>query len=145
VAYLLHYPNGLALTDQGGTLLASEHLAGRVLQFEVQADGSLSNRRVFQRLQDIAAAPAGADAYTGPDGLEVDARGNVYICQYGAGRVLVTDQDGQLIRTIAVPSAYVTNLGFGADQTRIYITAVKDAWTTPYPGEVYEVYEGANR
>ena len=138
VAYLMHYPNGLALTDGGRTLLASEHLAGRVLKFDVQEDGGLSNRKVFQRLQDIAPPPADADAYTGPDGLKVDAQGNVYVCQYGAGRVLVTDKDGKLIRTIAVPGAYVTNVNFGLDQATVYITAATDAWTAPYPGEVYE-------
>lgn len=139
VAYLLHYPNGLALTDDGRTLLASEHLAGRILRFEVQPDGSLGNRKVFRRLQDLAPLPAEADAYTGPDGLEVDDEGNVYICQYGAGRVLVTDREGKPLRQIDVPADFVTNLAFGPDQKTVYITAAQDAWTAPYPGEVYEV------
>jgi sugar lactone lactonase YvrE len=142
VAYLLHYPDGLALTDGGRTLLAAEHLAGRVLKFEVTDDGSLGNRKVFRRLQDIAPPPANADAYVGPGGLEVDAQGNVYICQYGAGRVLVTDRDGRLLRMIGVPDAYVTNLSFGADPAALYVTAVSDARIAPYPGAVYEA---ANR
>lgn len=142
VAYLLHYANGLALTDGGRTLLAAEHLAGRVLRFDVRENGDLVNRRVFKRLQDIAPDPADADAYTGPDGLKVDSRGNVYICQYGAGRVLVTDAAGTLLRTIALPAPYVTNVNFGATEETLYITAAIDAWNPPYPGAVYEA---ANR
>jgi len=142
VAYLVHYANGLALTDGGKTLLASEHLAARVLRFDVRDNGTLVNRRVFQRLRDIAPEPADADAYTGPDGLKVDSKGNVYICQYGAGRVLVTDSAGKLLRTIHVPGKYVTNVNFGPTEDVLYITAATDAWNAPYPGELYEV---ANR
>ena len=138
VAYLIHYPNGLALADDGKTLLVSEHLAARVLKFDVRADGALGNRRVFQRLRDIAPDPADADAYTGPDGLKVDSKGNVYICQYGGGRVLVTDHDGNLIRTIEVPARYVTNVNFGATEDIVYVTAATDMAAAPYPGELYE-------
>jgi sugar lactone lactonase YvrE len=120
VAYLVHYANGLALTDGGKVLLASEHLAGRVLRFDVREDGTLVNRRVFQRLRDIASDPPDADAYTGPDGLKVDSKGNVYICQYGGGRVLVTDAAGKLLRTIGVPGKYVTNVNIGATEDILY-------------------------
>lgn len=142
VAYLVHYANGLALTDGGKTLLASEHLAGRVLRFDVRGNGTLVNRRVFQRLRDIAPEPEDADAYTGPDGLKVDSQGNVYICQYGAGRVLVTDPAGVLLRSIDVSGKYVTNVNFGPTEDVVYVTAATDAWNAPYPGELYEV---ANR
>jgi len=142
VAYLVHYANGLALPDGGKTLLASEHLAGRVLRFDVRDNGALVNRRVFRRLRDIAPEPPDADAYTGPDGLKVDSKGNVYICQYGAGRVLVTNPDGTLLRTIEVPGKYVTNVNFGPTEDIVYITAATDAWNPPYPGELYEA---ANR
>lgn len=138
VAYLIHFPNGLALADDGKALLVSEHLAGRVLKFDVKPDGSLGNRKVFRRLQDIAPDPPDADAYTGPDGLKVDSKGNVYICQFGGGRVLVTDREGTLIRMLEVPARYVTNISFGATEDIVYITAVTDLRAAPYPGEIYE-------
>ena len=142
VADDLHYSNGLAVSPDGSTLYASEHLAARVLTFKVAADGSLSERTVFARLKDIAPDPAAADAYTGPDGLKLGPDGDLYICQYGGSRVLVTGTDGKLVRTIDVPGAYVTNVNFGATPDTVYITAATDAWTAPYPGEVYEA---ANR
>jgi sugar lactone lactonase YvrE len=73
-----------------------------------------------------------------PDGLKVDSRGNIYICQFGAGRILVTRPDGTWLRTIAVPLKGVTNVAFGPDEKMLYVTAVKDA-AEPYLGAVYEI------
>lgn len=55
-------------------------------QFDVAADGSLSNPRVF--------------AHRGERGYAVDARGNVYI---GEGDILVFSPSGEHIRTIRTP------------------------------------------
>lgn len=139
VANDIHYSNGMAVTDGGKSLLVSEMLAARVLKFDVAADGSLSNRRVFVRLKDVVADPEGADAYYGPDGLKVGASGNVYIAQNGGGSILVVSPEGKLVRQLPVPGKYVTNVGFGADEGTLIVTAATDPWNAPYPGEVYLV------
>jgi sugar lactone lactonase YvrE len=51
----------------------------------------------------------------------------------------VTDPEGKLMRMVEVPGLYVTNISFGADETMLYVTAATDAWTSPFPGEVYEI------
>lgn len=139
VADDIHYSNGMAVTDGGKSLLVSEMLAARVLKFDVAADGSLSNRRVFVRLKDVVADPEGADAYYGPDGLKVGASGNVYIAQNGGASILVVSPEGKLVRQLPVPGKYVTNVGFGADEGTLIVTAATDPWNAPYPGEVYLV------
>ena len=139
VANDIHYSNGMAVTDGGKSLLVSEMLAARVLKFDVAADGSLSNRRVFVRLKDVVADPEGADAYYGPDGLKVGASGNVYIAQNGGASILVVSPEGKLVRQLPVRSKYVTNVGFGADEGTLIVTAATDPWNAPYPGEVYLV------
>ena len=139
VANDIHYSNGMAVTDGGKSLLVSEMLAARVLKFDVAADGSLSNRRVFVRLKDVVADPEGADAYYGPDGLKVGASGNVYIAQNGGASILVVSPEGKLVRQLPVPSKYVTNVGFSADEGTLIVTAATDPWNAPYPGEVYLV------
>ena len=139
VANDIHYSNGMAVTDGGKSLLVSEMLAARVLKFDVAADGSLSNRRVFVRLKDVVADPEGADAYYGPDGLKVGASGNVYIAQNGGASILVVSPEGKLVRQLPVPGKYVTNVGFGADEGTLIVTAATDPWNAPYPGEVYLV------
>jgi gluconolactonase len=136
----IHYANGLALTDGGRTLLVAEMLAARVLRFEVTAGGGLGERRVFARLKDLVPDPPDADAYYGPDGLKVDAAGNVYIAQNGGASVLVADPGGKtLLRRLPVRARYVTNLAFGPTGDVLYVTAATDPLNAPYPGEVYEV------
>jgi sugar lactone lactonase YvrE len=138
VANLIHYSNGLTLSKDGKHLLVAEMLAGRILSFPIEAGGMLGQRTVWARLQDLAPATAHADAYNGPDGLKLGPDGNYYIAQNGSGRVLVVSDAQQLVRIIAVPTPYVTNLNFGADgASTVYITGVFDPWKAPFRGAVY--------
>lgn len=138
VATLIHYSNGLTLSADGKNLLVSEMLAGRILSFPIQADGTLGPRSVWARLQDLAPPTAHADAYNGPDGFKLGPDGNYYIAQNGSGRVLVVNDEKKLVRTIQVPTPYVTNVNFGADgAATVYITGVFDPWKAPFPGAVY--------
>src|SRR5262249_34141038 len=89
VAEDIYYPNGLALVEGGKALLVAEHLRHRVLKYTIGTKGALQDRVVWQALSDIQPDPKDAAWYTGPDGLKVDSSGNVYICQFGASRILV--------------------------------------------------------
>jgi sugar lactone lactonase YvrE len=67
----------------------------------------------------------------GPDG-------NYYIAQNGSGRVLVVNEEKKVVRTIDVPTPYVTNVGFAAAVADTpYITGVFEQWKPPFPGVVY--------
>jgi gluconolactonase len=137
VANLIHYSNGLALSKDGKSLLVSEMLAGRILSFPVNPDGTLGPRTVWARLQDLAAPTPHADAYNGPDGFKLGPDGNYYIAQNGSGRVLVVNDAKKLVRIITVPTPYVTNMNFGADgAATVYITGVFYPWKAPVPGAV---------
>jgi gluconolactonase len=138
VAQDIYYSNGLALIDGGERLLVAEGFQQRVLVYKVGKEGTLSERMVWKRLADIQPPPRDADWASGPDGLKVDSQGNVYICEFGASRILVTRPDGRWLRTIPVPLKGVTNLTFGPDEKSVIVTAVKDA-TEPYLGAVYEI------
>jgi gluconolactonase len=138
VANLIHYSNGLSLSKDGKSLLVSEMLAGRILSFPVKADGTLGPRTVWARMQDLAKPTPHEDAYNGPDGLKLGPDGNYYIAQNGSGRVLVVNEAKKLVRTLSVPTPYVTNMSFGADgAATVYITGVFDPWKAPFPGAVY--------
>ena len=139
VADDIHYANGLALSPEGQTLYVSEMAAQRVLRFDVRADGTLGDRYLFARLSDLAPDLDGFDIYMGPDGLRTDAAGNVYIAQFEGSRILVADPAGQPLGVIEVPAPYVTNLEFGGSEDVLFVTAATDAWTEPYPGQVYRL------
>ncbi len=132
----LHYANGLVLSADGKTLYANESEASRVIRFAVAEDGTLSDRRLFVRLNElIPDAPPGAY----PDGLKRDAAGNLYIGQYSAGQILVVSPEGKLLRTIEVPSAAAPNLAFSPGEDMIYVAAVDDLSAAPWPGKIYAV------
>jgi gluconolactonase len=138
VANLIHYSNGLTLSKDGKHLLVAEMLAGRILSFPINADGSLGSRSVWVRLQDHAPPTPNEDAYNGPDGLKLGPDGNYYVAQNGSGRVLVADEDRKLVRIITVPTPYVTNMNFGTGgAATVYITGVFDPNKAPFPGAVY--------
>lgn len=138
VANTIHYPNGLTRTADGKQLLVAEMLAGRILSFAINPDGTLGARSVWARLRDLATPTPSEDAYNGPDGLKLGPDGNYYIAQNGSGRVLVVSDARKLVRSIEVPVPYVTNLGFGAPGTGIvYITGAFEQWKEPYAGVVY--------
>jgi gluconolactonase len=139
VANDIHYANGLALSPDGTTLYVSEMATQRVLKFEIGDDGNLGRRYLFARLADLAADPEGVDVYAGPDGLATDSAGNLYIAHFEGGRVLVADPDGSLVDMIDVPAPSVTNLTFGDSEDVLFVTAATDAWTEPYPGQVYRI------
>jgi sugar lactone lactonase YvrE len=66
VAGDLAFPNGMVVTPDNATLIVAESMAARLSAFDIAADGSLSNRRVW---------PAGL----GPDGLCLDAEGAIWV------------------------------------------------------------------
>jgi sugar lactone lactonase YvrE len=138
VADNIFYANGLAVVKEGRRLLVAEGMRNQVLQFDIGEGGTLTGRSVWRRLADIRPDPGDADWSTGPDGLKADSRGNLYICQFGAARILVTRPDGGWLRTIPVPLKGVTNLAFGPGEETLYVTAVKDA-NEPFLGAVYEI------
>jgi gluconolactonase len=144
LADTVHYPNGLTLDATGRHLLVAEMLAGRILSFPVETDGSLGVRSVWARLDDIAPATPGADAYNGPDGLKLGPDEHLYVAQNGSGRVLVVDAQRHLVRAFTVPAPYVTNVGFGPSG-ECYVTATFDEWHAPYPGVVYRLDAAAAR
>jgi sugar lactone lactonase YvrE len=65
VAEDLQFPNGMAITPDGATLLVSESFAGRITAFDIAPDGGLRDRRVWA--EGVA-----------PDGICVDADGAVW-------------------------------------------------------------------
>jgi sugar lactone lactonase YvrE len=65
VAGGLEFPNGMVVTPDNSTLVVAESFARRLTAFDIAADGSLSNRRVWAE-------------GVGPDGICLDADGAIW-------------------------------------------------------------------
>jgi gluconolactonase len=139
----LHFANGIAFDPARRRLYVSEHLAQRILMFDVLAFARLGTRRVFSQLARSAPHEFDREAYVGGDGMELDADGRLHVAHFGTGRLLRFEPDGGLAGNIDLPMRYPTNLAFGpAAQGRaptIYVTAVDDPWHAPYAGAVFHL------
>lgn len=113
-------PNGIAFSPDEKTLYVANSDPDKAIwmAFPVKADGTLDAGKVF-----FDATPWVKEKKPGlPDGLKVDAAGNVFAT--GPGGVIVFDKDGKHLGTLAtgVPTA---NCGWGDDGSTLYITADK--------------------
>jgi gluconolactonase len=133
------YANGLTLIDGGKTLLIGEYLAARIVKFTVSDDATISDRAIWQLMEDISPTPENCQEIPGPDGIRTDSKGNVYIAQVGTGRVLVTDPKGKLIRTVYVPTSYVVSMAIDEAAGVLYVAAAYDAYTSPWPAAIYRI------
>ncbi len=105
------FPNGSVITPDGKTLIVGETMGTRLSAFDIAADGSLSNRRIW------AAAP---DLF--PDGICLDAEGAIWVADPRGNRVVRVLEGGRIARTIALPgrNAYACMLG-GPDKKTLFI------------------------
>ncbi|MCF1709918.1 SMP-30/gluconolactonase/LRE family protein [Tabrizicola sp. J26] len=133
VANDLHYANGIVLGPDG-RLYVNESEAGRTISFAVGADGSLSDRRLFDRYYQLGEA---SDVY--PDGIKLGPNGNFFVGLYSTGAILEVAPDGKLVTRHEVPSKAAPNLAFSADGKTMYVTAVDNKDGAPYEGKVYAV------
>ncbi len=119
----LTYPNGIALSPDEKTLYVavSDNARPVVMAYAIKPDGNLNlkSRRVF--FDGSALAKAGAQG--APDGLKVDAHGNVWTT--GPGGVLVLTPEGKHLGTVSTGDL-VANCGWGHDGSVLYLTSNKD-------------------
>lgn len=111
-------PNGLAFSPDEKILYIgqSDSEAAIWRAFDVQADGTLTNERVF-----FDATPLVKQGYKGaPDGFKVDKGGNLFAT--GPGGVLVISKEGKHLGTISTGES-IANCAWGDDGSTLYMTS----------------------
>jgi gluconolactonase len=114
----LTFPNGIAFSPDEKLLYVSNSDPERAIWmvYDVAADGGLANGRLF--FDATAFLKAGKKG--NPDGLKIDAQGNLFAG--GPGGVLVLTPAGKLLGTI-VTTEPTANVAFGDDGSTLYMTA----------------------
>src|SRR6185312_4079846 len=108
VAEGLAFPNGVAITDDGLTLIVGETHTGILHRFNVGAGAD------FEELTPLAVlAPArDGEQEAGPDGMAYGDDGNLYVAHFGAGVIDVVAPSGEVLRTLRSGGPTPTNLAF---------------------------------
>ena len=125
-------PNGPAITNDGGTLYHVDSLGRCIYAFDKNDDGSLSNRRLFVKLQS-------SDGY--PDGLTVDDENAIWLAHWGGSRITRFLPDGTIDGILEIPVPQVTSCTFGGpDRNLLFITTASrdlDLKKFPLAGGVF--------
>jgi gluconolactonase len=99
-------PNGVIGTPDGKLLYVADHGAGMTFVYNINDDGTLSNKKFF--------APKGSD------GMTIDNKGNIYLT---TSVVEVYSSKGEKIETITVPEIPANVCFGGREKKTLFITA----------------------
>ena len=118
VAEDLAFPNGMAITADGATLIVAESYGNRLTAYRIGPDGELADRRVW--------APTGDDH---PDGICVDAEGAVWYADVGNRHCVRVREGGEVVATVELDrGAFACALSRG-DRPQLYV--VGQEWGGP--------------
>jgi sugar lactone lactonase YvrE len=107
--------NGIEVSPDGKTLYVNESAQRNVWAWTINADKSISDKRLIRQFPDF-----------GFDGMRCDADGNLYITRHGKGTVVKMSVKGEVLREIDVLGKKPSNLCFGGPDGRtIYVTEVE--------------------
>jgi sugar lactone lactonase YvrE len=105
VADGLAFPNGMAVTSDGSTLIVAESYAEQLTAYDIADDGTLSDRRVW------ATTPG-----EHPDGICLDATGALWYADVGNQHCVRVREGGAVLATVDLDrGAFACALSRGAD------------------------------
>lgn len=110
VADGIEFGNGMAITPDDSTLIVAESYGRRLSAFDIDADGSLGNRRVW--------ADLGAGT---PDGICLDAEGAVWYADVPAQQCVRVREGGEVLETVSLDRAAFSCMLGGPDGTTLFM------------------------
>ncbi len=131
--------NGMGLTLDGRQLYYTDSAAHAIYLFDYdEQTGAITNRRPFATVEGKAV----------PDGMTVDAQGDVWSAQWAGACVVRYAPDGTLKQRIEMPTLNITSVMFGGDaMDELYVTSAiggqQDADPT-YAGALFRLRPGVS-
>ncbi len=114
--------NGLGWSPDGRTMYLADSGPGVVHAFSFDGErGLIADGRVLITVaKDVGS----------PDGLTVDANGDIWIAIFGGRRIQRYTSDGVLQKEYTVPADQCTSCAFGGPGlNRLYVTTATENWT----------------
>jgi sugar lactone lactonase YvrE len=111
----MHFPNGSVITPDGTTLIVAETLAGCLTAFTIQADKSLTDRRVWAAVPGVA-----------PDGICLNEKNQVWVANAIGPEVVLVEEGGNIVERVATSQpCYACMLGGRYGNTLFALTAAR--------------------
>ena len=140
VAENLEFPNGTVITPDGKKLILGETYAGRLTSFDINADKTLSNRKVWAQMMPtwifyitkvrrFLKHKANESNYPVrvPDGICLDEAMGIWVASPTTSEVFRIEEGGKVTDVIETPQrAYACMLG-GNDRKTLYISTANDS------------------
>ncbi|HAM47482.1 MAG TPA: gluconolactonase, partial [Alphaproteobacteria bacterium] len=112
----MQFPNGTVITPDGKTLIVGESMGACLTAFDIEADGSLSNRRVWAQMEGAL-----------PDGIALDAEMGIWVASPISGACLRVVEGGEITDRVEVENqAFACALG-GPDRKTLFMCTAKDS------------------
>ncbi|HVF84480.1 MAG TPA: SMP-30/gluconolactonase/LRE family protein, partial [Abditibacteriaceae bacterium] len=103
--------NGMGFSPDLKTMYYTDSPAHHIYAFDYdRATGEISNQRVHVETEGEGV----------PDGMRVDANGDIWSARWGGSALFHYDTSGKLVESVSIPAPKVTSLCFGGDN---YATA----------------------
>lgn len=112
----LMFPNGMVITPDGKTLVVGQSGAGVLTAFSIDAEGWLSDRRLWARLEGGAI----------PDGICLDADGAIWVASPSTKEVLRVREGGAVAERITFELEAIACMLGGADGKTLFILLAED-------------------
>jgi len=143
-------PNGVELSPDGKTLYVNNtwQKPGEnfIWAYDVAADGSLSNKRQFAKLDLTPAVLSAAKPEdrldSGADGSTVDTEGRYYVATRTGVQIFMPD--GTLVGTIFVPQYPVSITFGGANNDILYMVGESSVWSIQTKVKGFRLPDGMN-
>ena len=118
VAAGVAFPNGMAVTADNSTLILAELYGNKLTAYDISADGSLLNRRVW--------ADTNGDH---PDGICLDSEGAVWYADVGNKRCVRVREGGEVLQTVQLDRGCFACMLGGIDKPTLFVVAAN--WGGP--------------
>jgi sugar lactone lactonase YvrE len=121
VADDLAFPNGMAITADGETLIVAESYANRLTAYDIGQTGDLTRRRTW--------AEVGGDH---PDGICIDADGAVWYADVGNRHCVRVREGGEVLDTVELDrGAFACILSRGDQPPQLFVVCQQWGGTEP--------------
>ena len=120
--------NGIEVSPDGKKLYVNESAQLKVWAYDIQSNGTLKNKRLIHTFEGY-----------GMDGMCCDIQGNIYLCRYDKGTVVLLSPKGKLLREIWLKGKQPSNITFGGPENKTCYITLQDrgcfeTFRSEYPG-----------